>query len=36
LIVGPDESLSGDDILPGFTLRMRDILDDLHSEEAPL
>ena len=33
--VGSNEVLGGDDILPGFTLRMRDVLDELDAELAP-
>jgi len=33
-IVDPDEVLSGEDILPGFTLRMRDLLNELAADEA--
>ena len=29
VFVGPDEPLSGGDVLPGFTLRMRDVLDEI-------
>jgi Uma2 family endonuclease len=32
--VGPNEALSGDDVLPGFTLRMGDVLDELTAELA--
>ena len=31
-MVGPEEELSAEDILPGFVLRMRDVLDELADE----
>ncbi len=31
-IVGPEEELRGDEIVPGFSLRMRDVLDELAAE----
>jgi Uma2 family endonuclease len=33
--VTADETLSGEDVLPGFTLRMREVLDELAAWSAP-
>lgn len=33
--VGPDDVLDGADVVPGFQLRLRELLDELESEEEP-
>lgn len=32
---GPDDALTGEDVLPGFTMRMRDVLDELAELVGP-
>ncbi len=32
-MVGPEEALGGDPVLPGFSLRLRDLLDELATEQ---
>lgn len=32
--VGPDEPLDGLDVLPGFSIRLRDLLDEIAEDEA--
>jgi len=32
-IVGPEEQLDGGDVLPGFSIRLRDLLDELATEQ---
>jgi Uma2 family endonuclease len=34
--VGPDEVLNGADVLPGFSVRLRDLFDHLEAVQAPL